>query len=197
MYVGRNRVDTSTTRSLDLNYSKKLRNTVCSRLSFCHPTILLFCPGAPKPWLFIEIPLDNVYSPGFNFSLAVRHFVRNMLWQKCWGSRKRSRFYEALSLTPVLHVQHTTPLQDTVYCVRVSNFSILACVVMGRVKQRFTKSSKNYRCSLTFVLCLCLDQCYDHDELICTKTRGNLITLNTSIAVISILSNAHGAWPMF
>jgi hypothetical protein len=31
------------------NYSKKSRNTLSSRLSFCCPTIMLFCPGAPTP----------------------------------------------------------------------------------------------------------------------------------------------------
>jgi hypothetical protein len=33
---------------------KKSRNTVSRRLNFCLPTIKLFCPGAPKPWLLLS-----------------------------------------------------------------------------------------------------------------------------------------------
>jgi hypothetical protein len=31
--------------------NKKSRNTLFSRLRFCCPTVVLFNPGAPKPWL--------------------------------------------------------------------------------------------------------------------------------------------------
>jgi hypothetical protein len=30
------------------------RNALSSRFSFCCPTIVLFCPGAPKPWLLLS-----------------------------------------------------------------------------------------------------------------------------------------------
>jgi hypothetical protein len=40
-------------------------------------------PWRTKALAIIELPVDNVKSQGFNVSLAVHHFVKNLLWQKC------------------------------------------------------------------------------------------------------------------
>jgi hypothetical protein len=54
-------------------------------LSSNHRAVLSWCN---KALTFIE--LDNVIRQGFNVSFLVHHFVNSLLWQKCWGSRKRS-----------------------------------------------------------------------------------------------------------
>jgi hypothetical protein len=116
---------------------QKSQGTLSRRRSFCCPTIVLFRPGALNPWLLLLL-VDNVDSPFSNVSHAMHRLVKSLLWQKCCGSRKRSkistceRFKLSVTHTPELHVQHTKPLKikDRVCCVRVCNFSILAWSVM-------------------------------------------------------------------
>jgi hypothetical protein len=69
---------------------KKGQGTLCPEdklLSFNHCVVLPCSTQA-----FIEFPLGNVNSQRSNVSPAVHHVVRNLLWRKCWGSRKRSHF---------------------------------------------------------------------------------------------------------
>jgi hypothetical protein len=75
---------------------------------------VLFRPGAPKPWLLL-LPVDNVISRGFNVSLAVHHFVRNLLWQNAEVAENGHMFQLKTvfqSHTPELHMQHIKPLQS-------------------------------------------------------------------------------------
>jgi hypothetical protein len=47
---------------------------------FCHPTIVLSCPGAHKPCIgcVVELPVDNVNSQCFNTSLEVHHTFKKL-----------------------------------------------------------------------------------------------------------------------
>jgi hypothetical protein len=52
------------------------------------PQFLLSSHRVVSPWCtqalaVTKLPVDNVYSRGFNVSLAKHHFVRNFLCQKC------------------------------------------------------------------------------------------------------------------
>jgi hypothetical protein len=92
----------------------------------------------------MELP-EDVNSQGFNVSLTVHHFVKNLLWQQKTVTFFNLRaVFNSLSHTPELHVQHTKPLQprlESVVCLCVSvcvcackcNFSILACIVLAVV----------------------------------------------------------------
>jgi hypothetical protein len=67
---------------------------------------MLFCTCAPNFWLLLSFQFDNINSQGLNVSLSVHRFVTNLLWWKCWGSRKQTHFksrafFNALSHTPV------------------------------------------------------------------------------------------------
>jgi hypothetical protein len=52
-----------------------------SMLSFCHPTIVLFCSG---------VPMGKVISQDVNVLLLVHHFVKLAVTKKCRGSIKWS-----------------------------------------------------------------------------------------------------------
>jgi hypothetical protein len=74
-------------------------------------------PWCTQALAFTELPVDNVNRQGFNVSPAVHHFVRNSLWKKNAGSRKRSHFslFERVltvcHVSSQLNVQLTNPLQ--------------------------------------------------------------------------------------
>jgi hypothetical protein len=84
-------VPTAMTRKrLHYKLLKKCQGTLCpSEAQFLlsnHRVVLPWCTHALA---FIELPVHNVKSQDFHVSLVVHLFVKNLLWQKCWGSRKR------------------------------------------------------------------------------------------------------------
>jgi hypothetical protein len=81
----------------DINYSKKSRGTpaLSSRRSFCCPTIVMFCPCAPKPWFLLSYQCTS--SCGKNADAAENGHIFFMSWVFC----------NALSPAREVQVQHT------------------------------------------------------------------------------------------
>jgi hypothetical protein len=140
---------------------KKSRNTVqqAQCLLSNHRVVLLWFTQSLAVYWGKLPAVDHVNSQGFSVSFAVRHFVRNVLWQKYWGSRKSengpifqrvSVFFNSLSHTPDFHVQHTKLLQSRPKSHGVYMFAMLAIYLALFWQQgRFTKSCENQGCSLT------------------------------------------------
>jgi hypothetical protein len=103
-----------------------------------HRVVLPCCTQAVT---FIELPVDNDYSQGFNGSLAVHLFVRNLLWQRSWGSRKRSHF-------STCHTLHSCT------CSTPSRYnqgqSLCSMQLEHSSLYRLTRLCENQGCSLTF-----------------------------------------------
>jgi hypothetical protein len=82
---------------------------------------------------FIGFLVDNVNSQSFNVSIAVHHFVRNLLW-----AAKISHIFQTVSvfqcsvtLSRVAHAAHqAVVIKAGVCCLHVCNFSILACIIL-------------------------------------------------------------------
>jgi hypothetical protein len=79
---------------------------------------------------FIESPVDNVinFSQGFNVSLSVHNFVKNLLWQNAEAEDQFLPFFNALSHTLEFTSRNNQgwSLLSVYVCVQ---FSILACIV--------------------------------------------------------------------
>jgi hypothetical protein len=103
----------------------------------------------PSPGPFVEVPVDNVNSQGFNVLLAVHQFAQTLLWQKCRDSKIQSLilswyfFKSSVTHFRVTHAPHHTKLLQSsllcvcvcvcvcvCMCVCVCSFSILACMVL-------------------------------------------------------------------
>jgi hypothetical protein len=95
----------------------------------CNHRVVL--PWCTKALAFIELPVDNVNSQSFNVSFAVHRFVRNLLWQKCWGSKNQSHFSNRERFSMLCHTLERVACaahQAVVIKAKVGNFSILACI---------------------------------------------------------------------
>jgi hypothetical protein len=66
--------------SVNVHYSDKVEEHSGQLAQFLFPTIHVVLPWCTQTSAFVESPVNNVNSSGFNVSLAVRHFVR-----KCVG----------------------------------------------------------------------------------------------------------------
>jgi hypothetical protein len=52
---------------------------------WCFQGLCVCWPWCVQILVFIELPVDSINCQDFNVSLAVHHFVRNLLWRKCLG----------------------------------------------------------------------------------------------------------------
>jgi hypothetical protein len=92
---GEHKTITRSTRfsAYKLHVLKKSQGTLSSRLflSSNHRAVLPWCTQTLEllsyPWIILTVKASMVH-------FAMHHFVRNLLWQKCWCSRKRSHFFQ-------------------------------------------------------------------------------------------------------
>jgi hypothetical protein len=116
---------------------------------FCCPTIVLFCPGAPKPCFFIELPVGNGNCQCFRVSSTVHHFVKNFIGKNAEAAENGHifqlvRVFKSFVIHSRFDMQHTkdcilsliiealwahqaVPIKTRVCCVGVCNFSSLHC----------------------------------------------------------------------
>jgi hypothetical protein len=59
---------------------KKSQGTLSSRLFFCHPIIVLCCPGAPKPWFLLSSQWTVFITKASSF-----HLQSAFLSKTCWS----------------------------------------------------------------------------------------------------------------
>jgi hypothetical protein len=104
------------------------RNTLSSSLSFCCASIVLFCPGAPKPWLLLSYQwtiLTVNFPECFTCKLS---FCQKLLWQKCWGSRQRAHFFSTCELFLTLcHTRQSSTWSTPIHCNQGRSV-VCACV---------------------------------------------------------------------
>jgi hypothetical protein len=97
--------------------------------------VVFFCPGVPKSWLLLSYQWTMLTVKVSTFLLP------NVILSETCGKNAESAitshmfqlvgFCNAMSHTPKLHMPHIKPVTNKagVWCVRVCNFSILACIV--------------------------------------------------------------------
>jgi hypothetical protein len=110
-----------------LNYSKQSRNTLCSRVSLCHPTIVLFGPGAHKPWLLLSYQwtMLAVELQCFTCSASLCQKLNDNNFQLV------SVFQSSVTHFKVARAaRQFITIKTGVCCARVCNFSIIICIVL-------------------------------------------------------------------
>jgi hypothetical protein len=86
---------------------KKSQGTLYSSLSFCRPTIVMFCPGAPEPWFLLNYQLTML-----TIKASMVHLQCIIFSETCSGKNAEAAenghicHFVALSSTPELHKQH-------------------------------------------------------------------------------------------
>jgi hypothetical protein len=111
--------------------------------------VLLWCTQIVA---FIEVPVDNVITQGYNVPLSEHPFVKNLLRQKCWGSTKWSHLSTFERFSTLCHTLQSTPRpyykkKLQIACAQFEHSSLLSS---GRIVTIHTKSCDNQGCSLTF-----------------------------------------------
>jgi hypothetical protein len=111
---------------------------VSSRLSFCLPTIVLFCPGAPKPWVLLSYQwtMFTVKTSMFHLQCI---FVLETLYNKNVEAAENGHIFQFMIIfqCSVTHFRDTLATHKAVTikaracCVHVRNFSILACIILA------------------------------------------------------------------
>jgi hypothetical protein len=98
---------------------KKSRNTLFIRLSFCCSTIVLFCPGAPMPWLLLSYQWTMLTVKTLMFHSQC---IIWLLWQK-WGSIKQSYVSPLERFSTLCHALQAVTTMAKSLC-----FVLCACV---------------------------------------------------------------------
>jgi hypothetical protein len=116
----------------------KSQGTLSSRLSFCLPAILLFCPGAPKPWLLLSYQRTMLTVKALMFHLQCI-FVFKTLCNKNVEAAESGHIFQFMIIfqRSVTHLRDSLAAHKAVTtkaracCVRVRNFGILACIILA------------------------------------------------------------------
>jgi hypothetical protein len=117
---------------------KKSRNTMSRRLTFCLPTIMLFCSGAPKPWLVLSYQWTML-----TVETSMFHLQCIFLSEICCSKKKKaaenghifhflSVFQRSVTHSRVaLEAHQAVTIKARVFCMRVRSFSILVCIILA------------------------------------------------------------------
>jgi hypothetical protein len=109
-----------------------------SRLSFCLPTIMLFCPGVPKPWLLLSYQWTTL-----TVKTSMFHLQCIIMSETCCSknaeSAEISHIFHFLSVFQrsvthsrvALGAHLAVTIKARVCCVRVRSFSILVCIILA------------------------------------------------------------------
>jgi hypothetical protein len=88
-------------------------------------------PWRPKALTFIELPVDNVKSQGFNVSSAVHLLSKTSYSKKLSFFSFVGVFQRSVTHSRVALAAHkAVTIKARACCMRVSNFGILACIIL-------------------------------------------------------------------
>jgi hypothetical protein len=81
-----------------LNYTNKVKEHSVQQLQFLSSNHRVVLPWCTQALTFIELPMDNVNSRGFNVSLAKHHFARTSFVAKMLRKQRTSFNFERFSM---------------------------------------------------------------------------------------------------
>jgi hypothetical protein len=126
---------------------------VSSRLSFCLPTIVLFCPGVPKPWLLLSYQWTML-----TVKTSMFHLQCIFLSETCdnKNAAENGHIFPFLSVFQrsvthsrvALEAHQAVTIKARACCFRVRSLIILVCIILAVAS--VYKISENQGCSLTF-----------------------------------------------